>query len=135
MLQSSCGTDLALVHIIASLGGDVSRLPCLLLPSGRRQKKRTNTVASQTNFLRASSRVFSPHDKCLSKPKGSLRGRLRILLFQPEKHRARNAEGDASCDIPDITVYLPEILPLLLFFSLTLEPIHCYPKRKLVLFS
>ena len=32
-------TDLALAQIIAPLGGDVNRLPCLLLPSGRRQKR------------------------------------------------------------------------------------------------
>ena len=38
MLQSSCGTDLTLAQIIAPLGGNINRLPCLLLPSGRRQK-------------------------------------------------------------------------------------------------
>ena len=38
MLQSSCGTDLTLAQIIAPLGADINRLPCLLLPSGRRQK-------------------------------------------------------------------------------------------------
>ena len=40
MLQCSCGTDFALAQIIAPLGGDVNRLPCLLLPSGRRQTKK-----------------------------------------------------------------------------------------------
>ena len=38
MLQGSCGTDLTLAQIISPLGGDINRLPCLLLPSCRRQK-------------------------------------------------------------------------------------------------
>ena len=37
MLQSSCGTDITLAQIIAPLGVDINRLPCILLPSDKKQ--------------------------------------------------------------------------------------------------
>ena len=139
MLQSSCGTDLTLAQIIAPLGGNINRLPCLLLPSGRRQKTERKLQPPQTNLLRASSRVSSLHDERLSKPKGSLRGWLNTALSAWKEPGSQSRRWCKLCGIPAITIYLHDILALLLLFSLSLEPIHnwihCYPKRKRVLFS
>lgn len=138
MLQSSCGTDLTLAQIIAPLGGNINRLPCLLLPSGRRQKTERK-LQTPDNLLRASSRVSSLQDERLSKPKGSLRGWLNTALSAWKEPGSQSRRWCKLCGIPAITIYLHDILALLLLFSLSLEPIHnwihCYPKRKRVLFS
>ena len=130
MLQSSCGTDLTLAQIIAPLGGNINRLPCLLLPSGRRQKTERKLQPPQTNLLRASSRVSSLHDERLSKPKGSLRGWLNTALSAWKAPGSQSRRWCKLCGIPAITIYLQDILALLLLFSLSLEPIHRGTQRR-----
>ena len=79
------------------------------------------------------------HDECLSKPKGSLRGWLNTALSAWKEPGSQSRRWCKLCGIPAITIYLQDILALLLLFSLSLEPIHnwihCYPKRKRVLLS
>ena len=138
MLQSSCGTDLTLAQIIAPLGGNINRLPCLLLPSGRRQKTERK-LQTPDNPSKGFVTRFFPTRRTLVEAKRKPRGWLNTALSAWKEPGSQSRRWCKLCGIPAITIYLHDILALLLLFSLSLEPIHnwihCYPKRKRVLFS